>query len=48
MDKEFDIFFDDVPPVDIPHKDYSILDNFTNEELAQELLRRTPVGEELV
>jgi len=47
MDKQFDIFFDDIPIFEIP-KDFSILGNFTDEELAQELLRRTPVGEEIV
>lgn len=31
----------------VPCKDFSVLQDFTDEELAQELLRRTSLGKEL-
>lgn len=30
-----------------PEKDFSVLENFTDEELTEELLRRTSLGKEL-
>ncbi len=40
--------FDPYMPIVIePDKDFSVLQDFTDEELAAELCRRTPLGKEL-